>query len=146
MPVQIGMQLGGVHRSASIASSCLSNANRANSDASDNDAASVMRDVQPSPSSYTERSKANRVRSTETIHEFAPVREDSAGEHSDSDMCSAVNAAGVDPSSYSAKEVAGTVTVLPDRKVAELKQGGRNDKSIVSKGGGRTIAHVGFAE
>lgn len=144
----MGMQLG-VHRSASIASSGLSNANRANSDASDNDAASVMRDVQPSPSSYTERSKANRVRSTEIVPEFAPVREDSAGEHSDADMCSAVNAASADPSSYSAKDVAGTagtVTVLPDRKVAELKQGGRNDKSIVSKGGGRTTAHVGFAE
>ena len=147
--MQIGLQLG-VHRSASVASSGLSNANRANSDASDNDAASViMKDVQPSPSSYTDRSKANRVRSTEIIPEFAPVREDSAGEHSDTELCSAVDADSVDPTSYSAKDVAGTagtVIVLPDRKVAELKQGGRNDKSIVSKGGGRTTAHVGFAE
>ena len=112
------------------------------------DTASVLREVPPSPSSYTERSKISRVRSTEIVSEFAPVREDSAGEHSDTEMCSAVNADSVDPSSYSAKDVAGTgtVTVLPDRKVAELKQGGRNDKSIVSKGGGRTTAHVGFAE
>lgn len=146
--MQIGVQLG-VHRSASVASSGLSNVNRANSDASDNDAASGTREVQASPSSYTDRSKANRVRSTEIVPEFAPVREDSAGEQSDAELCSAVNADSVDPGSYSAKDVAdtaGAVTVLPDRKVAELKQGGRTDKSIVSKGVGRTTAHVGFAE
>lgn len=138
-----------MHRSASVASSGLSNACRGNSDASDNDGASAGRDVQPSPASYTEQSKASRVRSTEIIPEFAPVREDSAGEHSDAETCSAVNADSVGPSSYTAKDVAGTagtVIVLPDRKVAELKQGGRNDKSLGSKGGGRTTAHVGFAE
>ena len=145
--VQFGLQLG-VHRSASVASSGLSNAYRDNSDASDHDAAAAPKDVQPSPSSYTERNKANRVRSTEIVPEFAPVREDSAGEHSDAETCSAVNADSVGRSSHSAKDVAGTagtVTILPDRKVAELKQGGRNDKCI-SKGGGRTTAHVGFAE
>lgn len=140
-----------MHRSASIASSGLSNANWAISDASDrvNDAAPVVKEVQSSSASYTERSRANRIRSTEVVPEFAPVREDSTGEKSDVEMCSKVDADSTDPSSHSTKDAAasaGTVKVLPDRKVAELKQGGRNDKSIVSKGGGRTTAHVGFAE
>lgn len=137
-----------MHRSSSVASSGLSNANWATSDVSDkvNDAALCVKEVQPSSSSYTERSRTNRLRSTEIVPEFAPVREDSTGENSDAEMC--VNPDSVDPSSHSTKDVtaaAGTVKVLPDRKVAELKQGGRNDKSIVSKGGGRTTAHVGFA-
>ena len=135
-----------------MASSGLSNANWANSDSSDRvpDAVPVMKEVQPSSSSYTERSRANRFRSIEIVPEFAPVREDSTGENSDVEMCSTVNGDNTDSSAYSTKDAAasaGTVKVLPDRKVTELKQGGRNDnKSIVSKGGGRTTAHVGFAE
>ncbi len=41
------------------------------------------------------------------------------------------------------------VTVLPDRKVAELKMAGRSDKQGghgSMKTGGRTVGHVGFVQ
>lgn len=140
----------GVHRSSSVASSGLSNANRANSDSSDklNDAAIALKEMQASSASYTERSRTTRGRSAGIVPEFAPVREESAGENSEADPCRAVNVDSIDPSSYSSQDLAGTtdtVAMLPDRKVAELKQGMRNDRSSVSKGGSRTTAHVGFA-
>ena len=140
----------GVHRSSSVASSGLSNANRANSDSSDklNDAALALKEMQGSSASYTERSRINRARSAGIVPEFATVQEESAGENSDADVCRSLNADSIDPSSYSSQDLAGTVeagTMLPDRKVAELKQSVRSDRSIVSKGGGRTTAHVGFA-
>ena len=140
-----------MHRSSSVASSALSNANRANSDASDklHDAAAALKEMQACSASYTEKSRTSRVRSAGIVPEFAPVREESAGEHSDADMCSAVDADAVDASSYSAQDldgVAEAVTMLSGRKIAEIKQGVRRDRSSVSRGGGRTTAHVGFAD
>ena len=147
--------LQGVHRSSSIASSgVLSTANRVNSDSSDKlaEAAAALKDMQAasasaSASSYTERNRVGRVRSAEIIPEFAPVREVSSGEKSD--MCSAVNDS-VDPSSWSSQDLSGTadciqpVSMLPDRKVAELKLAGKSGGQSAMKSGSRTTAHVGF--
>ena len=151
----------GVHRSASIASSgVLSNGNRANSDSSDKlvEVVTAIKEQVPS-ASYTERSRPNRVRSTEVVPEFAPVREESSGDKSDTETCSVANDC-VDHSSWSFNDLSGTaelattmpdaMTVLPDRKVAELKMSGRNDKPGghgITKTGGRTsTAHVGFLQ
>ena len=144
-----------MHRSSSIASSgVLSTANRVNSDSSDKlaEAAAALKDMQAASNSaslYTERNKAGRVRSAEIIPEFAPVREESSGDKSD--MCSAVNDS-VDPSSWSSQDLSGTVdaiqpvTMLPDRKVAELKQTAKSGGQSALKSGSRTTAHVGFVQ
>ena len=137
-------------------SGVLSNANRAGSDSSDKmtEAASAIREMQVTSASYTEqsRTRANRVKSTEIVPEFAPVREDSTGEKSDTDMHSAVNES-VDPSSWSSTDLSGAqdipdaMVVLPDRKVAKLRVAGRGDKQGghgAIKTGSRTTAHVGF--
>lgn len=82
------MQLG-VHRSASIANSiassgALSAAARVNSDSSDSkDAAAQLKEVAGSSSSWSERKPQGRTRSVDIIPEFAPVREESIGERSD---------------------------------------------------------------
>lgn len=151
----------GVHRSASIASSgVLSNGNRANSDSSDKlvEIVTAIKEQATAPS-YTERSRPSRVRSTELVPEFAPVREESSGEKSDTDICSVANDC-VDRSSWSFQDLSGTaevattmadaVMVLPDRKITELKMSGRTDKPAghgITKAPGRTsTAHVGFLQ
>jgi len=98
------------------------------------------------------------VKSTEVIREFAPVREESSGEKSETGVCSAADD-WVDPSGASqdlsktadmAARMPETVTVLPDRKVAELKVAGRNEMQgghSAIKTGSRTSAdHMGFVQ
>ena len=151
----------GVHRSSSIASSgVMSNVNRANSDSSDKlgEAAATIKEMQAASFSYTEQLRPTRVRPTEIMHEFAPVREESSGEKSETGMCGAADES-VDPSGASqdlsiiadmATTMPETVTVLPDRKVAELKLAGRNEMqgghSAIKTGSRTSAAHVGFRQ
>ena len=159
LTVDVSTQQLGVHRSSSIASSgVMSNVNRANSDSSDKlgEAAAAIKEMQAASSSCTEHLRPTRVRSTEIIREFAPVREESSGEKSETGVCSAADD-WVDPSGASqdlsntadmATSMPETVTVLPDRKVAELKVAGRNEMqgghSAIKPGSRTSAAHVGF--
>jgi len=161
LTIDVYAQQLGVHRSSSIASSgVLSNVNRAKSDSSDKlaEAAAAIKELHVASSSYTEQIRPSRVRSTEIVREFAPVREESSGEKSDTGVCSAADD-WVDPSGASqdllstadmATTMPETVTVLPDRKVAELKVAGRNEiqggHSAIRTGSRTSAAHVGFVQ
>ena len=142
----------GVHRSSSIASSgVLSNANRANSDSSDKlaEVAAAIKELNVASSSYTEQLRPSRVRSTELMREFAPVREEISGEKSETGVCNAADE-WVDPSGASqdlsnttdmATTAPESVTVLPDRKIAELKVAGRKKCRVATAPSKREVGH-----
>ena len=140
----------GVHRSSSVASSGIISNARGNSDSSDKlaEAAAAVKEMLVGSASYTEQTRAKRVRSAEMMPEFAPVREESVGEQSD--VYSAATE-GVDQRSWSSQDLSGaTENVFSDKKLVELKLAERSDKpgghGSIKTSGGRTTAHVGFVE
>lgn len=149
------LQLG-VHRSSSIANSvassgALSAAARVNSDSSDSKDTTALKEVAASQSSWSERKPAGRVRSVDVIPEFAPVREESTDERSDT----ATNESSQlpepsDPAKPRSSQEFAETAIEAHRDVVRKRESvlSRGDKQnlVTGKAGLRKSVHVGFVQ
>lgn len=146
------LQLG-VHRSSSIACSVASSgafsaaaaANSDNSDSRDIAAPKNVKDVAASQSSWSERKPAGRVRSVDVIPEFAPVREESTGEKSDTadiEIRQAPEASDARRSRRSNEFADITTEAFP----GAVRKGYRQRLLSTGKAGPKKPVHVGFVQ